>query len=250
MGSIIDKLKRTKSVIESLCTQLNSTVSDSYKCYSLKDIESHMSKIHMLTMSTTASSSNVRSGKTFYKTDGSIYQGTWKPYSGSTVTASDILSGVKAYDVDGNLITGTHTCSSGSSTDTGFTLTLVNSSSSIRLITGFTGSNNALTPSFVDVGNTYTFPNKINLGDMIHIVVAVKRSAVSTPTSPRFNVSCPIVIFRTLTQADAYMNNSCIGGATMNNNLGIDVSNEYYLYAFVGTCFYQLSSGSYTINVI
>lgn len=249
MGSIIDKLNRTKSVIEALYAQLNST-DCAIKCYSLKDIEKHMSKIRILNGTPSATSRDVKDGYTFFENDGILHVGKWKPYLGSTVTAADLATGVKAYDVDGNLITGTHTCSSGSSTDTGFTLTLVNRSSSTRLITGFTGSNYALTPSFVDVGNTYTFPNKINLGDMIHIVAAVKRSAVSTPTSPGFNIGCPMVIFRTLTQDDAYMNNSCIGSVTMNGSLGIDVSNEYYLYTFVGTCFYQLSSGSYTINVL
>ena len=112
-------------------------------------------------------SGDVRYGRVFLKKNGHTYIGTWKPYNGSTVAASSLLSGVKAYDSNGNLITGTHTCESASSSKP-YKLTVYNNCSGLKIVKGFSGTNNNLTPSYCEYGESYDI--YVDLGDVVSIM--------------------------------------------------------------------------------
>lgn len=112
-------------------------------------------------------SGDVRFGRTFLTTSGRTFLGTWKPYDGSTVTASTLLSGVLAYDSNGNLITGTHTCGSASSPKP-YKLTVYNNCSGLKIVKGFKGTNNSLTPIYCEYGENYDI--YVALGDIVTFI--------------------------------------------------------------------------------
>lgn len=199
MGSIIDKLNRTKSVIEALCAQLNKSL-ESYvsykKCYSLKDIENIIGVIYVLGITTTALSSDVRKGKTYYRDNGDLLFGSWEPYSGSTVTASDILSGKKAYDSNGILLTGTCVASGSSSTSTKpYKLTVCNRCTELKIVKGFSGPNNNLTPSYCLAGENYDI--YVDLGDVVTFIFYDSKPNSVTVSSPLADlvINAPSVLY-------------------------------------------------------
>lgn len=126
---------------------------------------------------------DVRYGKTFLAIDGKTSVGTWRPYVDSTVAPVSLLSGVKAYDSNGNLITGTHTCESASSSKP-YKLTVYNKCSGLKIVKGFEGTNNLLTPIYCEYGESYDI--YVALGD---IVTFIYFDAI--PNS--YNISTPLI---------------------------------------------------------
>lgn len=125
-------------------------------------------------------SQDVRRGKIFLMNDGNIATGLWEPYINSTVNASSLLSGVKAYDSNGNLITGTHTCESASSYKP-YKLTVYNNCSGLKIVKGFEGTNNSLTPIYCEYRESYDI--YVDLGDIVTFIYfdATPYSYINSP---------------------------------------------------------------------
>ena len=83
------------------------------------ELYTKVSSLKDLNIQTTATASDILSGKTAYDTEGNLITGTYtipSTYKNlttqTTATASHILSGKTAYNTDGSLITGTYTAPS------------------------------------------------------------------------------------------------------------------------------------------
>lgn len=213
MGTIIDKLNRSKSMIEALCTQLNKTASDDLKVYNLKDIETRMSKIHLLRGGARITSGDVRKGKTFYDDTGILYIGTWLPYSGSTISASDIVKGKNAYDYSGTLLAGTHVCSSESSgsSENPYTLTVYNNTYNVKIVKSFGGANNNLTATFCEPGESYTL--KVDLGSIIPFIFLDGMPGTALVNAPLYRIA-PSTSSGKDTVADITCNGTTYNGIT------------------------------------
>lgn len=143
----------------------NKTIKGLQQILDVVDSENIIYSMNINTVNT--ASGDVRYGRVFLKKNGYTSVGTWKPYNGSTVAASSLLSGVKAYDSNGNLITGTHTCESASSSKP-YKLTVYNNCSGLKIVKGFEGTNNSLTPIYCEYGESYDI--YVDLGDIVTFI--------------------------------------------------------------------------------
>lgn len=173
MGTIADKLAETKRLITEIAENV-STIEYGGKTYASKfenltAINDVVAKYYKYDLNAASAIENgkILSGYYYYDLNGRTFfkhKGTFKPYDGATVVASDILSGKKAYDANGALLTGTYE-SSGSTSTKPYKITVNNNNSSLKIVKGFSGSNNNLVPSYCEYGESYDI--YVDLGDVV-----------------------------------------------------------------------------------
>ena len=189
MGSIIEKLKETRRLVSEIGSWMD------YKKYGSSSGGSweypNLSKIiyglerdgfeYLKPRSTNFVSGQLLKGYKAYDWQGKLITGTFEPFAGTTISsASDIVSGKTARDASGNLITGTHVCTGGSQKT--YKLTVYNRCSGLKIVKGFTGTNNNLTPIYCENGESYDI--YVDLGDIVTFVLLNYKPNSVTINSP------------------------------------------------------------------